>query len=424
MIRLRTIFHASLILTMVFLVTGAEVADKCFEQLPVGCLISKTDVITSAQKDAIAKRLGIPLKKLSNTYLQIQGQPILVNIFETKTDAEAIKLYKIISKMKDHSAFCLIRGRKVIEFCDADASTAIKTAYELGFVKKPGEIRYLITAHVSTIEKADYMAFNKLFNVFLNTNTSNPSRESITQIETLSRGFTFGKSLVMRTQPELDGVTTYSLTPNPMKSEHQQHDRVVYSFDQCPRILGIPYVTLKANIVCNDTGVTSTVRKSDKSLLSATSFWPVDDPQVRTLAKKITSGKRTQEARVDAILSWLAPGKNIQFGGPVEGSRWGVKKVLAQQFGQCWDFSDCFVTLSRAAGIPSRQVGGWLYGTSGHIWAEVLIEGKGWKQFDPTGGGKLNCGIYHIPYFTTETGEMPILYFSIPQIEIAETEQK
>jgi hypothetical protein len=40
---------------------------------------------------------------------------------------------------------------------------------------------------------------------------------------------------------------------------------------------------------------------------------------------------------------------------------------------------------------------------------------------DATGGGKLNCGIYHIPYFTSETGEMPILYVSMPRIEIVET---
>ena len=66
-------------------------------------------------------------------------------------------------------------------------------------------------------------------------------------------------------------------------------------------------------------------------------------------------------------------------------------------------------------------MGGWLYGVSGHIWAEMLIEGAEWRQVDPTGGGRLGCGIYHIPYFTTETGDMPILYLSMPQIEILET---
>jgi hypothetical protein len=71
--------------------------------------------------------------------------------------------------------------------------------------------------------------------------------------------------------------------------------------------------------------------------------------------------------------------------------------------------------------VPCRQVGGWLFGTSGHIWAEVLFEGAGWKQVDATGGGAIACGIYHIPYFTTETGAMPILYLSMPEITILKT---
>jgi hypothetical protein len=117
----------------------------------------------------------------------------------------------------------------------------------------------------------------------------------------------------------------------------------------------------------------------------------------------------------------LAPGTNIKFGGPVTGSRWGVKEVLKQKYGQCWDFADCFITLCRAAGIPCRQVAGWLFGTSGHVWAEVLIDGKGWQQVDATGGGRLRCGIYHIPYFITADGEMPVLYVSMPKIDILET---
>jgi transglutaminase-like putative cysteine protease len=174
-------------------------------------------------------------------------------------------------------------------------------------------------------------------------------------------------------------------------------------------------------ITIDETGFVPTTLKAGRTLLSSTEFFPSNDPEIIALAAKITTGKRTTEDKVRAILEWLAPGKNIKFGGPVTGSRWGVKKVLKQKFGQCWDFSDCFITLCRASGVPCRQVGGWLYGASGHIWAEYLDEGKGWKQVDATGAGKLNSGIYHIPYFTSETGEMPILYVSMPTIEIVET---
>jgi transglutaminase-like putative cysteine protease len=52
------------------------------------------------------------------------------------------------------------------------------------------------------------------------------------------------------------------------------------------------------------------------------------------------------------------------------------------------------------------------------VWAEFYREGKGWQQVDPTGGGLLRSGIYHIPYFTSEDGEMPILYVSMPKVEL------
>lgn len=184
----------------------------------------------------------------------------------------------------------------------------------------------------------------------------------------------------------------------------------------------MPHVKVIAQIVAREGGLTPTARRENRTLTAATPFWPADDPDIRALAKRIVAGKAGREAQVDALLRWLAPGRNIQSGGPVRGSRWGVKRVLEQKFGHCWDSSDCFVTFCRALGIPSRQVGGWLYGADGHIWAEVLLEGKGWLQVDPTGGGQLACGIYHIPYFVTEDGEMPILYVAMPQVEIVDME--
>ena len=154
--------------------------------------------------------------------------------------------------------------------------------------------------------------------------------------------------------------------------------------------------------------------------LRGTAFWPADDTEMIKLALKITEGAQTNDEKVAAILKWLAPGKNIKYSGQT-GSRYGTKQVLTQKFGHCWDFSDVFVTLARAAGIPSRQVAGWLYGTSGHVWCEYYREGKGWQQVDPTGGNVLPCGLYHLAYFTSEDGNMPIVYLSMPSIAIVDT---
>jgi hypothetical protein len=38
-----------------------------------------------------------------------------------------------------------------------------------------------------------------------------------------------------------------------------------------------------------------------------------------------------------------------------------------------------------------------------------------------TGAGRLPCGIYHVPYFVTEDGGMPILCVAMPDIAIVAT---
>jgi transglutaminase-like putative cysteine protease len=198
-------------------------------------------------------------------------------------------------------------------------------------------------------------------------------------------------------------------------------DRHTWSFEDPPSLLGVPYVSLTAEITSTFDGLTPSTRKADPALTAATPFWPVDDPEIVALAREITAGSESLDEKTSALLRWLKPNTNIQSGGPVQGSRWGVKQVLAQKFGHCWDSSDLFVTLARSVGVPCRQVGGWLYGTSGHIWAEILLEGKGWLQVDPTSGSVLPCGTRHIPWFTSEDGDMPTLYVEFPNIEVIDS---
>jgi hypothetical protein len=420
--RFTVILIAVLVLTCVVSCAKAnEPADECFRNLPFGCFVTSSFIAPRDQTAAIGKRLGASIEKLSNTYLTVHGSSIQVNLIDAATQADAAKLYTTISSMKGHPAFCLRIGKRVVEFVGNDPALATKTSYELGFLKKPREIRYRITAQISTVDKADYMSFNKLFNVFLATDPKNSGKEALSEITRLSKAFQFGTSLTMRSPDLGTSKAVYEFSPAPRAKQSALNDVVTFSFRNPPKIMGVPYITATMQITTDDSAFVPTTRKADKSLLSPTQFFPSNHPEIIALAAKITKGKRTTEEKVRAILEWLAPGKNITFGGPVTGSRWGVKKVLKQKFGRCWDFSDCFVTLCRACGIPCRQVGGWLYGTSGHIWAEYLDEGKGFKQVDATGAGKLDCGIYHIPYFTSETGEMPILYLSMPTIEIVET---
>jgi transglutaminase-like putative cysteine protease len=60
-----------------------------------------------------------------------------------------------------------------------------------------------------------------------------------------------------------------------------------------------------------------------------------------------------------------------------------------------------------------------VYGQEGHVWAEVLTEGKGWQQVDPSGGP---VGWHHVPWFVTEDGKMPIVYVRFPRLTLASSQ--
>jgi hypothetical protein len=325
--------------------------------------------------------------------------------------------------MKSDPAFCVRKEKRVIEFVGDSVQLARKAGYELGFVPKPRVVRYRVSADLVPIDACDYMSLNELFNLCVSARNARRNERAKARIQELARRFRFGRRLSLRMAGAADSRPAYQFNPRAAGRIPDGEDgTITYGFNETDDWLSIPYVSLTAEVTAHGDGMTPTDTDDEDHLTAPTEFWPVENPEIAALARRITSGHEGRRAGVKSILEWLTPGRNIRFGGPVEGSRWGVKKVFEQGYGRCWDFSDCFITLCRASGIPCRQVAGWLYGASGHVWAEVLIPGKGWQQVDPTGGGRLECGIYHIAYFTTETGDMPILYVSNPKIQIVQCE--
>lgn len=68
----------------------------------------------------------------------------------------------------------------------------------------------------------------------------------------------------------------------------------------------------------------------------------------------------------------------------------GAARVLEAGVGKCMDYSDLFVALLRANGIPARSVFGYVAFTAHdnplHAWPEVYLCRQGWVRFDPTAG--------------------------------------
>lgn len=74
----------------------------------------------------------------------------------------------------------------------------------------------------------------------------------------------------------------------------------------------------------------------------------------------------------------------------------GALGMLWAKRGDCIDFTDLFVALCRASGIPARHTYGISVQTNGnengvaHSWAEVYMKDCGWVAFDPTPGNRAN----------------------------------
>ncbi len=138
--------------------------------------------------------------------------------------------------------------------------------------------------------------------------------------------------------------------------------------------------------------------KNLENYLLPQKFWPIDDPQIQTLLNKV----KTPRSIYDYVISTL----NYDFSRVSNASRLGAIEALNNpQSALCTEFTDLFVTLARASGIPAREIQGFAYSTDQkikplslnndilHAWPEYYdSNSKSWKATDPT-WGKTTSGI-------------------------------
>ncbi|MEZ5932572.1 MAG: transglutaminase-like domain-containing protein [Alphaproteobacteria bacterium] len=131
----------------------------------------------------------------------------------------------------------------------------------------------------------------------------------------------------------------------------------------------------------------------DVDYLRSTSSHPADHPRVRAIADEIEAslGANTDaRSLAKAILDYVAAYIQNVPESPYAYHTTSVFDVLDNRTGDCTEHSQLFVTLARAAGLPAREISGFVYGgddsapsLGGHAWVEVLIDGH-WIGLDPT----------------------------------------
>lgn len=172
-----------------------------------------------------------------------------------------------------------------------------------------------------------------------------------------------------------------------VSSEHQikkgddGNQIVEIPFDVIP-----PFATKK--IVLSVDLETSFPRKKVKLLnkskfLISEEFIESEHPSIKELAEKLK--KKTAEETARSIFDWVS--EKVKDSGYTSQDK-GALYALQQGKGDCTEYMYLTIALARAAGLPARGVGGYVYPASSvaksadyHNWAEVYFEGK-WNIID------------------------------------------
>lgn len=140
-----------------------------------------------------------------------------------------------------------------------------------------------------------------------------------------------------------------------------------------------------------------------ENYLSSNQYWQSENPEIVQLAKTL----RTPQAIYDYVVSHLSYDYSKIESDP---TRLGGRVALANASKAiCTEFTDLFISLARAAGIPSRELNGFAYTQNPklrplslkrdilHSWPEYWDENKKiWIPVDPTWGNTTGG----IDYFT------------------------
>ncbi len=123
----------------------------------------------------------------------------------------------------------------------------------------------------------------------------------------------------------------------------------------------------------------------------AQKYWEVDNPQIQDLAKKYT----TPRAIYEYVVSELSYDYSRVQQAPIR--KGAVQALSAPTNSICMEFTDLFIAIARAAGIPARESVGYAYTSNSrlrplslvadvlHAWPEYYdSEKKLWIPVDPT----------------------------------------
>ncbi len=145
-------------------------------------------------------------------------------------------------------------------------------------------------------------------------------------------------------------------------------------------------VSGQAKIIPNN--ISSSINEDD--YLKEQNFWPINDPSIKQIINSLKTIKDIYNYTVNTL--------NYNYDSINASKRKGaLNTLLSPNTSICTDFTDLFVTLARAKGIPAREVEGFAYTNNSkikpinanadilHAWPQYYDQDKqAWISIDPT----------------------------------------
>jgi len=141
-------------------------------------------------------------------------------------------------------------------------------------------------------------------------------------------------------------------------------------------------------------------------------FWETDNFQIKQIAKDLRNPNLTVAENANKIYNYIVDNYSYDFGIAKKDfvDRKGAIKALNDKAGWgCMEFTDSFIAIARAMGIPTREINGYAITTTEsqkpisvtlkngdllHAWPEFYDPKLGWIQIDPTWGDTSNTDYF------------------------------
>ncbi|MBN1970378.1 MAG: transglutaminase family protein [Candidatus Delongbacteria bacterium] len=283
-----------------------------------------------------------------------------------------ISIPKILSKYNN--------GKIILSIPDSFGEEAIVSPNN--FEKEEENNRRIYSFEKSNIEKSGINAVFGKFQVY-----------SIKLIYHLENNKDTKDTLSIAVPPDTSTQKMYysDINPRPINIEVDDDGNWIAKFEILPKRKQDITVTGYAQVFSNPVKILNPNPSTTLENLKEQEFWEVNDPKIKEIAKSL----KTPEKIYDFVVQVLT--YNSERVKPNVERLGALKALSSANNAICTEFTDLFITLSRAAGIPAREINGYAYSDNPdlqpislisdvlHSWPEYWNENEqNWIPVDPT----------------------------------------